>query len=330
MPRWIFLLECKEGRVVSLKIVLKSLFSILATMLIVSAFVFFAEEMSIGDSASYILSDEASEKDIEEYRKQNGLDDNIAIRYFNFLLSFFSLEWGSDISGHSIISVIAERLPVTLSLSFFSILMSLSISFVWVLFSVLKRGSFADLSLSVISIILLSIPSFLIAIGLSLFFGLFLRWFPVAGYIAPEYSITGFFKTLFLPSSALALVNLPLFMRMFRQSLLSNLDKIYTLSFKAQGANRLDLILHSALKPSLPLIFSLVVQSISTSISGSAVIENVFALPGLGALLVKSVLSRDARLAGTILMVVSFFISILALLANMLSLIVDPRLREER
>ena len=321
MPRWIFLLECKEGRVVSLKIVLKSLFSILATMLIVSAFVFFAEEMSIGDSASYILSDEASEKDIEEYRKQNGLDDSIAIRYFNFLLSFFSLEWGSDVSGHSIISVIAERLPVTISLS---------ISFVWVLFSVLKRGSFADLSLSVISIILLSIPSFLIAIGLSLFFGLFLRWFPVAGYIAPEYSITGFFKTLFLPSSALALVNLPLFMRMFRQSLLSNLDKIYTLSFKAQGANRLDLILHSALKPSLPLIFSLVVQSISTSISGSAVIENVFALPGLGALLVKSVLSRDARLAGTILMVVSFFISILALLANMLSLIVDPRLREER
>ena len=299
-------------------------------MLVVSALVFIVQTKALGDSSSYILSEEASSDEIEAYRESKGLDDSILIRYGRFLLSFFSLDWGTSVSGQDIRNIVSERFPVTIALSFFSLILALLISIPWVISSVNRKGGFADKSLSFFSLVLLSLPSFLIALILSLVFGLYLEWFPVAGYIAPGYSLSGFFRTLFLPSLTLALLHLSLFMRMFREGILDNLDKPYTLSLKAQGASHLDLILHSALKPALPMMLSLVFQSLATSFSGAAIVESVFALPGLGALLVKSALSRDVELAGTILMVVAFMVSIAFLLSEALSRLVDPRTRRAK
>ena len=313
-----------------MRILIRHILSIVITMLIVSALVFALQAFALGDSSSYLLSEESSIEEIEAYRHSAGLDDNPLIRYIRFLISIFTLKWGDTISGQPIKSIILERFPITITLSFFSVILALIISIPCAIISVIRIGSKADKALSLFSIIILSLPSFLLALILSLIFGFYLKWFPIAWVTSSKYSIFTILRSLFLPSLTLALLNSSLFMRMFRESLVDNLDKPYSISFKAQGARRIDLIVKSALKPALPIILSLAFQSLATAFSGAVIVENVFAIPGIGSLLVKASLSRDVYLAGVIVIIVAFFVSIFFILSDIISRVVDPRLRRER
>ena len=104
--------------------ILRRILSFLMTLFIVSLFVFASISLSLGDSSSFVLSDEASSDAIENYREAKGLNDNILILYLRFIKSFFVMDWGKTIGGEEIRKVIINRLPVTLSLSFYSILFS--------------------------------------------------------------------------------------------------------------------------------------------------------------------------------------------------------------
>ncbi len=306
---------------------LKDILGIFMTMLLLSLLVFAMQAGTNGDSSSYMLSEEATDEAVNEYRMAYNLDGNIVLRYLTFLTSFFSFDWGNTLSGIPIKEVIINRVPVTLSLTLFSLMISLLVSLPWAMASVIKKGGFADSSLSIFSIVISSLPSFLIALVLSLVFGLWLKWFPVSGYISPFNSISSYLRSLFLPSITLASLSIPIFLRIFRTSLLDNLNKPYTLALKAQGAKRKDLVLFSALKPCLPVMISLIFQCLATSLSGSAIIESVFALPGLGSLMVNAALSRDIELASIIMMLVALSVSCLFLISDILSEVADPRLR---
>lgn len=310
-----------------MKKTVKSILSIIATMLFVSIFVFIVQSLTLGDSSSYILSEDISEGEIALYRSANGLDRNISSRYFSFMRSFFSMDWGKTISGHDIKEIIGSRFPITIAIAIFSLLLSLMIAIPLSILSASKREGIADRVLSSFSIVMLSLPSFLVALLLILVFSFHLKLFPIAGYIQSGNSISGFLCSLFLPSLTLALVNSAFLMRMFRECLIDNLDKPYTLALKAQGADGVSLVVYSALKPSIPVLISLIVQNVASALSGSAIVESVFAIPGMGSLLVKSVLSRDIRLSGTIIMLIAFIVSILFLISDLVSIYVEPRLR---
>lgn len=295
-------------------------------MLFVSIFVFIIQSLTLGDSSSYMLSEDMSEDEIALYRSATGLDRNIASRYFSFMGSFFTMDWGKTISGQSIKDIIASRFPITISIAIFSLILSLMIAIPLSILSASKRDGIADRVLSSFSIVMLSLPSFLVALLLILVFSFHLKLFPIAGYIQSGNSISGFLRSLFLPSLTLALVNSAFLMRMLRECLIDNLEKPYTLALKAQGADGVSLVMRSAIKPSIPLLISLIVQNIATALSGSAIVESVFAIPGMGSLLVRSVLSRDIRLSGTIMMLIAFIVSILFLIYDLLSVHVEPRL----
>ena len=112
----------------------RRILSFVLTLLIVSLFVFSSVSLALGDSSSFVLSDEASSIAVEDYRRAMGLDDNIFMRYLRFLGNFFTLNWGKTIGGEEIRKVILDRLPVTLSLSFYSILFSTFFSILIVFF----------------------------------------------------------------------------------------------------------------------------------------------------------------------------------------------------
>lgn len=308
---------------------IRAFISILATMLLVSAIVFALESFSLGDSSSYILAEDIDAEELALYRSANNLDRSIVIQYLIFLKAFCSFDWGMSVAGMDIKGIIFSRFPITLALSLFSLVLSLIISMPLAIFSASKRNGRADKLLSFYSIVVLSLPSFLIASILILLFSFCLKLFPISGYIPIKVSFIGFIHSLFLPSLTLAIFNSAFLMRMFRECFSDNLDKPYTLALKAQGASGAILTIKSAMKPAMPVIISLIVQNISVSISGSAIVESVFALPGIGSLLVRSVLSRDVRLSGTIIMLIAFIVSLLFLISDFVSIYLEPRLRRE-
>ena len=305
----------------------RRILSFVLTLLIVSLFVFSSVSLALGDSSSFVLSDEASSIAVEDYRRTMGLDDNIFIRYLRFLGNFFTLNWGKTIGGEEIRKVILDRLPVTLSLSFYSILFSTFFSILIVFFSLQKRGMKESRIISILSSAFLVLPSFLMSLLLVLIFSLWLKLFPVSGYSRINNGFFMHFRSLFLPSLTLSLLHSSLMMRIMYSTLKESLEMPYTNTALSKGMKEKSLVLSSALKPSLPIFFTLISDSISSALGGSCVVENVFALPGMGSLMVKGALERDASLVSTCVMVVAFLVSFTFLVTDILTDAVDPRIR---
>ena len=305
----------------------RRILSFVLTLLIVSLFVFSSVSLALGDSSSFVLSDEASSIAVEDYRRTMGLDDNIFIRYLRFLGNFFTLNWGKTIGGEEIRKVILDRLPVTLSLSFYSILFSTFFSILIVFFSLQKRGMKESRIISILSSAFLVLPSFLTSLLLVLIFSLWLELFPVSGYSRINNGFFMHFRSLFLPSLTLSLLHSSLMMRIMYSTLKESLEMPYTNTALSKGMKEKSLVVSSALKPSLPIFFTLISDSISSALGGSCVVENVFALPGMGSLMVKGALERDASLVSTCVMVVAFLVSFTFLVTDILTDTVDPRIR---
>ena len=305
----------------------RRILSFVLTLLIVSLFVFSSVSLALGDSSSFVLSDEASSIAVEDYRRTMGLDDNIFIRYLRFLGNFFTLNWGKTIGGEEIRKVILDRLPVTLSLSFYSILFSTFFSILIVFFSLQKRGMKESSVISILSSAFLVLPSFLMSLLLVLIFSLWLKLFPVSGYSRINNGFFMHFRSLFLPSITLSLLHSSLMMRIMYSTLKESLEMPYTNTALSKGMKEKSLVVSSALKPSLPIFFTLISDSISSALGGSCVVENVFALPGMGSLMVKGALERDASLVSTCVMVVAFLVSFTFLVTDILTDTVDPRIR---
>ena len=305
----------------------RRILSFVLTLLIVSLFVFSSVSLALGDSSSFVLSDEASSMAVEDYRRTMGLDDNIFIRYLRFLGNFFTLNWGKTIGGEEIRKVILDRLPVTLSLSFYSILFSTFFSILIVFFSLQKRGMKESRIISILSSAFLVLPSFLTSLLLVLIFSLWLKLFPVSGYSRINNGLFMHFRSLFLPSLTLSLLHSSLMMRIMYSTLKESLEMPYTNTALSKGMKEKSLVVSSALKPSLPIFFTLISDSISSALGGSCVVENVFALPGMGSLMVKGALERDASLVSTCVMVVAFLVSFTFLVTDILTDAVDPRIR---
>ena len=315
----------KVGDQVAKRITLRIL-SVMLTLILVSLAVYSLSHFSLGDSASYILSEEASQEDLIAYREALGLDNGYWKGYVEYLKSFFTLEWGTSISGQSIRDVILSRLPLTLSLSLFSTALSVALFLSWAVISAIKGKQVAKAA-EVFSVIAMSMPSFLVSILLVLLFSLLLKLFPVAGYIPASSSIIGYAKSMALPTLALAIMNSPLYLRIYSSELKRLMAEPYSQSIIAQGGDKKDVVLLSALKPSLLLGTSLIAESLASALAGSAIIETVFALPGFGSLMVSAALSRDVALSGTSILLITALVSFVYIASEIVQMLLDPRMR---
>ena len=301
--------------------------SVIITVLITSLFVFSMMEMTEGDVTSYLFGEEVSSDVIRDYRES--FEEPFLYRYFLFLRSFLSLQWGRSANGRDIKALIFARLPVTIALTIYSLLLSILIVVPLSFLAALKKNSKSRSILSLISVIGYSLPSFLIAFSLVILFSVILKLFPIAGYSQLKYGIFAHFRSLFLPSATIAIVQSSLYSRMLLASLDENLNADYAISSKAWGLSNREVLFNEALKPSMTVMIALVFQSLASGIAGSAVIENVFALPGLGSLLVSAALSRDTMLLGISLLFLSVLISLLFIVSEIIQAFTDPRARRQ-
>ena len=309
------------------KKIINRIISFLLTLLVVSLFVFAAVDLAKGDSSLVVLSDEAGVEEVERYRKDNGLYDIFLIRYLRFLKSFFSFSWGRTVGGEKVVDVILSRLPLTLSLSFFSIFLSLLISLPLLFFSLSKVGGRRQSILTVLSSALMVIPTFISSLVLILIFSLWLKLFPVSGYVRLKEGIFPYLRSLFLPSLSLSFLHSAVMMKIMREALEESLKMNYTRTALAKGMKERKLVVLSAFRPSLPVLFSLVSDSLSVGFGGAAVVENIFALPGMGSLLVKGALERDGNLVSISVLIIAFLVSLFFFIADLGSYLIDPRQR---
>ena len=309
------------------KKIINRIISFLLTLLLVSLFVFAAVDLAKGDSSLVVLSDEAGVEEVERYRRDNGLYDIFLIRYLRFLKAFFSFSWGRTVGGEKVVDVILSRLPLTLSLTFFSIFLSLLISLPLLFFSLSKVGGRRQSILTVLSSALMVIPTFISSLVLILIFSLWLKLFPVSGYVRLKDGIFPYLRSLFLPSLSLSFLHSAVMMKIMREALEESLKMNYTRTALAKGMKERKLVVLSAFRPSLPVLFSLVSDSLSVGFGGAAVVENIFALPGMGSLLVKGALERDGNLVSISVLIIAFLVSLFFFIADLGSYLIDPRQR---
>ena len=309
------------------KKIINRIISFLLTLLVVSLFVFAAVDLAKGDSSLVVLSDEARAEEVERYRKDNGLYDIFLIRYLRFLKAFFSFSWGRTVGGEKVVDVILSRLPLTLSLAFFSIFLSLLISLPLLFFSLSKVDGRRGSILTLLSSALMVIPTFISSLVLILIFSLWLKLFPVSGYVRLKDGIFPYLRSLFLPSLSLSFLHSAVMMKIMREALEESLKMNYTRTALAKGMKERKLVVLSAFRPSLPVLFSLVSDSLSVGFGGAAVVENIFALPGMGSLLVKGALERDGNLVSISVLIIAFLVSLFFFIADLGSYFIDPRQR---
>ena len=309
------------------KKIINRIISFLLTLLVVSLFVFAAVDLAKGDSSLVVLSDEAGVEEVERYRKDNGLYDIFLLRYLRFLKAFFTFSWGRTVGGEKVVDVILSRLPLTLSLAFFSIFLSLLISLPLLFFSLSKVGGRRQSILTVLSSGLMVIPTFISSLVLILIFSLWLKLFPVSGYVRLKDGIFPYLRSLFLPSLSLSFLHSAVMMKIMREALEESLKMNYTRTALAKGMKERKLVVLSAFRPSLPVLFSLVSDSLSVGFGGAAVVENIFALPGMGSLLVKGALERDGNLVSISVLIIAFLVSLFFFIADLGSYFIDPRQR---
>lgn len=310
------------------KFIMKRLFSVIPVLFIVSAVIFFLAHLVPGDPAAAMLGDMATEADIAALRERMGLDRPLAEQYIIWIANMFRGDFGSSVvNNETVASLIAGHVKPTVSLALYSLAIAAVIAIPLGMFASGHKGSAVDHSVTVISLAGISLPSFLLGLFLMLLFAVRLHWFPVSGFTDISEGLGPHLRSLTLPAAALGFMNAALMMRMTRASMLEVLSSDYIKMARAKGVKNVSIMAKHALKNTMVTLITVFGQSIVAALSGAAVVESLFAIPGLGQLMVNSIGRRDYYVIQAIVLLIAVFNVIINMLIDILYGVVDPRVR---
>jgi peptide/nickel transport system permease protein len=300
------------------------------TLLAVSIVSFLLVALLPGDLAIQILADAATPERVAALRIQLGLDQPLAVRYVQWLSNVLSGNLGYAIhSGEPTLDVILSRLPVTLELIFLTQLVALGVAMPLGIWSAYRRGSAIDTVTLVGCLSLLSTPAFVIGLLLIYFFALNLQWLPATGFVALNESIGSNLQGMILPVVSLALVEVPVYLRLLRSEMIGTLQQNFIALARGMGLPTWRILIENALRPSSLNLITVVGINMGRLMGGAIIIEQMFALPGVGQLLVESIYQQEYLMTqGIVLFVATMFI-VINLLTDLVYVLVDPRLQRD-
>lgn len=313
------------------KYLIKRILSLIPVLLIVSVIIFNLIHLSPGDPARTMLGDQATEEDITRLRDTLGLNDPILIQYMNWVKGIFRGDLGKSIFiDEPMVKIISDHMAPTISLTVYSLFISLLIALPLGIIAARKRGRLQDQVISAFTMCGISIPSFLMGLFLILLFSVKLRILPVAGYKTISGQGLGeHIKYLTLPAISLGLMQAALITRMTRSSVLEVLNRDYIKMARAKGVKEIIIVVKHALRNALLPIITVIGQSFIALLSGATVVETIFNVPGMGQLVVNSVLRRDYEVIQAIVLVIALINVCINLIVDLLYGLADPRVRLE-
>lgn len=308
--------------------IVRRLAQMVPVLLLVSVIVFSLLHLIPGDPALAMLGDQANPQAVAALHAKLGLDRPLPVQYLNWLGGVVRGDFGRSIRSNQPVSeAIAQRLPVTLELSIVSVAISLLIAIPAGIVAATKRNSRLDSTLTTFSMLGVSIPHFFMAILLIFAFSLHLGWLPPIGYKPILDDPVDNLKRMIMPAITLGTGLSAIVMRMTRSSLLEVLEKDYIRTARAKGLSEATTMRRHALKNALIPVVTIVGLQIGALLGGTIITETIFALPGIGRLLIDSIFQRDYPLVQGVVLFAALAYLLTNLLVDLEYAFLDPRIR---
>lgn len=293
----------------------------------------------VGDPINNLVGQDTSAIEREQLRKKLGLDDPFVVQFARFVKNAARGDFGiSYRHRRPVAELIVERLPATLELSVVAALLALLVGVPMGVYTGLHRDGFLSRTFMTLSLVGVSLPTFLIGILLILLFGVVLRWLPTFGrgeVVAIGWWTTGLLtasglKALIMPAVTLALFQMTLIMRLVRAEMLEVLRTDYIKFARARGLSNRAIHFGHALKNTLVPVITITGLQLGSIIAFAIITESVFQWPGMGLLFIQAINEVDIPVMAAYLVMIAFFFVVINLAVDLLYYLVDPRLRVDR
>jgi peptide/nickel transport system permease protein len=309
--------------------VIRRLISMIPVLFIVSLISFGLLYVLPGDPAIAMLGEEIGNADTyDSLRRELGLDQPIWVQYGRWAGRLVQGDLGTSIrTGEPVSSILLDRAPVSIYVGFAGMLVGIAIGLPAAIFSAVRPGSRLDISSTVLGLAGIAIPGFWLALILIYIFGVYLRWLPPSGYTPPGEDLGLSLKMLIMPAIVLGTSSAAVIMRQARSSLIEVMEQDYITVARAKGVLERRVIASHAMKNAMIPVFTIIGLQVGNLVSGAAIAETVFAIPGVGRAAVDAIFFRDYPvLQGAVLM-----LTLAVMLANLLTDLtygyLDPRIR---
>ncbi|CAB3637822.1 peptide ABC transporter [Achromobacter marplatensis] len=307
---------------------LKRLFSVIPVLVVVAIIVFAMLRLTPGDPAAIIAGDGATSAQIDEIRKNMGLDKSIPDQFSIWVGRLAQGDLGTSlISDAPVSSLIADRIGPSIALSLSTIVFTVLVAIPLGIVAAWRQGKLVDRAIMAGSVVGFSVPVFIIGYVLILIFSMQLGWFPVQGYQPMSEGVWQFAQRLILPTLALSTVYVALIARIVRSSVIEVMQEDFIRTARAKGLRESGVLLRHALGNAAVPIVTIIGVSIAMLIGGVVVTETVFNIPGLGRLVVDAVLARDYPVIQAMILLFSLVYVGINLVIDLSYTVLDPRIR---
>lgn len=314
-------------------LVLRRLPTMVATLLVVSFLTFLMTSLLPGDPAVQILGPKGAKDPVAvaAVRDDLHLDDPPHTRYVSWLADAASGDLGRSYrTGQEVTDAIGERLPVTVEIGVLAIIIALGVAVPLGTLSAFRAGTTADRIITGTSFGLLAVPNFMMAILLIWILAETLGWLPATGWVRLSDDPLENLRTAIMPALALAIGELAVYTRLLRADMITTLQQDSITMARAKGLPTRRILFRHALRPSSFSLMTVVGLQIGAIIGGSVIVETLFALPGVGRLLVDSITQRDLIMVQGVALVIAIAFVVINFVVDVLYTLLDPRIRHGR
>jgi peptide/nickel transport system permease protein len=310
-----------------LNYIIKRVLQIIPVLLIITILIFIMIRLIPGDPATVLLGDKATPELVAALKHKMGLDKPIYLQYLIFMKNLLTMNMGDSLLFIVPVSdLLKERLVLTGLLTFTAAIFSVLISFPLGYIAGTNKDNAKDTAIRTGTLVALSMPQFWVGLLLLMLFGVELRWLPVAGWgdTWPEH-----IKSLILPALTQALTTSALLTRNLRNNVVDVLQMDYVDFARSKGLKERVVRHRHVIRNALITTVTLLSMQMAYMLGGSIIIETVFALPGVGALMVQAIFSRDYAVVQAVVFVFAFFVLLVNLITDISYSFLDPRVRLE-
>ncbi|MFZ9506652.1 MAG: ABC transporter permease [Burkholderiaceae bacterium] len=306
----------------------RRLLQLIPTLFLVSVMIFMLQQLLPGDPALVMAGEEKDPEVIEQIRKQYRLDQPLPVQYLYWMGGVLQGDLGESMRiKQPVASLIADKLPVTLQLATMAMAFALLIGIPAGILSAVKKGTAWDTAANVFALWGLSTPNFWLGILLIFLFSVQLGWLPASGWVSPFEDLGQSLATTVMPAFVLGNAIAAVLMRHTRSAMLQAMSADYVRTARAKGLRERAVVLRHALRNALTPVITLGALEFGTLLSGAVLTEQVFSVPGFGKLIVDAVFNRDYAVVQGVVLVTATVYVLLNLLADVLYVLVNPRLR---
>lgn len=294
--------------------------AIIPTFILITLLIYCILDLSPSDPVALIIGPNGTIEQIEAVREQLGLNDPMLARYVRYMINFFQGDMGKSwVTGTSVFKEFQARIPNTLILAGMALSWTIIIGIPLGIIAAVNNNSIADRITMVSTLIIISLPDFFLGLLAQIYFCLKLKWFPVQG--------VGTYRHFILPSIILSATRIAGQVRLTRSSMLDVLSQDYVRTAKSKGNSSFRVIMHHAFRNGVLPVITSIGNNIGMLCAGAVTVESVFAIPGIGSMLVSGVRTYDIPVVMGPSIFVSLLVCVVSLLIDIAYAIVDPRIR---